>query len=45
MEHPMDRGTWWAKSPKDRKESDTAKVTENAGMHDMNTLEQKDFSG
>ena len=45
MENPMDRGTWWATSPEGRKESDTAKVAEPAGMHDVNTPEQKDCSG
>ena len=45
MENPTDRGTWWATSPQGCKESDTAEVTEHAGMHDVNTLEQKDCSG
>ena len=27
LENPVDRGAWWAYSPKSRKESDTTKAT------------------
>ena len=44
LENSMDRRAWWATVHRVAK-LDTAKVTEHAGMHDMNTLEQKDCSG